>query len=152
MTADKDAIGRAVDADLERPQPGLAWQRFLPSGPLAFLPLSDGRAKRVAHQRRARKAVRCQQFGDDETEFQACETGAWTDMDAGTVQQVVVGLSENSGAVVSGGGSVAVVQFEVIGAKGGSQLNLSRLSASGANATQLTGNAPPPVIINTVAQ
>ncbi|MBK8337759.1 MAG: type II and III secretion system protein [Sterolibacteriaceae bacterium] len=66
--------------------------------------------------------------------------------------QVVVGLSENSGAVVSGGGSVAVVQFEVIGAKGGSQLNLSRLSASGANATQLTGNAPPPVIINTVAQ
>lgn len=66
--------------------------------------------------------------------------------------QVVVGLSENSGAVVSGGGSVAVVQFEVIAAKGGSQLSLSRLSASGANATQLTGNAPPPVIINTVAQ
>jgi general secretion pathway protein D len=66
--------------------------------------------------------------------------------------QVVVGLAENSGAVVSGGGSVAVVQFEVIAAKGGSQLNLSRLSASGASATQLTINAPPPVIINTVAQ
>ncbi len=66
--------------------------------------------------------------------------------------QVVVGLAENGGAVVSGGGTVAVVQLEVVAAKGGSQLNLARLSASGASATQLTINAPPPVIINTVAQ
>lgn len=32
---------------LEHPQPELAWQRFLPSGPLAFLPLADGRASIV---------------------------------------------------------------------------------------------------------
>ena len=39
--------GLVAHIDLERPQPGLAWQRFLPSGPLAFLPLSDGRASIV---------------------------------------------------------------------------------------------------------
>lgn len=66
--------------------------------------------------------------------------------------QVVIGLSENAGAAVSGGGSVSVIQLEVIAAKGGSQLNLSRVSAAGADAAQLTANGPPPVIINTVAQ
>ena len=66
--------------------------------------------------------------------------------------QVVIGLSENSGVAVTGGGSVSVIQLEVIAAKGGSQLSLSRVSAAGANAAQLTANAPPPVIINTVAQ
>lgn len=65
--------------------------------------------------------------------------------------QVVVGLSENAGTAVSGGGSVSVVQLEVIAAKGGSQLSLSRVSAAGANAAQLTATAPPPIIINTVA-
>jgi 2-octaprenyl-3-methyl-6-methoxy-1,4-benzoquinol hydroxylase/2-octaprenylphenol hydroxylase len=33
--------------ELECPQPRLAWQRFLASGPLAFLPLADGRASIV---------------------------------------------------------------------------------------------------------
>lgn len=66
--------------------------------------------------------------------------------------QVVIGLSENGGTAVSGGGSVAVVQMEVVAAKGGSQLSLSRVSAAGANDAPLTANAPPPVIINTVAQ
>lgn len=66
--------------------------------------------------------------------------------------QVTIGLSENSGAAVSGGGTVSSIQFEVIAAKGGSQLNLSRVSAAGANAAPLTANPPPPVIINTVAQ
>ena len=66
--------------------------------------------------------------------------------------QVVIGLSENGGSAVSGGGSVAVIQLEVVAAKGGSQLSLSRVSATGANDAPLTANAPPPVIINTVAQ
>lgn len=39
--------GLVAHIDLERAQPGLAWQRFLPTGPLAFLPLSDGRASIV---------------------------------------------------------------------------------------------------------
>jgi len=65
--------------------------------------------------------------------------------------QVIVSLAENGGSPVSGGGSVSIVQLEVIAAKGGSQLSLSRLSASGANDAALGGSAPPPVMVNTVA-
>ncbi len=65
--------------------------------------------------------------------------------------QVTISLAENGGSPVSGGGSVSIVQLEVIAAKGGSQLSLSRLSASGANDAALGGNAPPPVMVNTVA-
>lgn len=39
--------GLVAHIDLEHPQHELAWQRFLPSGPLAFLPLADGRASIV---------------------------------------------------------------------------------------------------------
>lgn len=39
--------GLVAHIELERPQSELAWQRFLPSGPLAFLPLADGRASIV---------------------------------------------------------------------------------------------------------
>jgi len=39
--------GLVAHVDLERAHDSIAWQRFLPSGPLAFLPLADGRASIV---------------------------------------------------------------------------------------------------------
>lgn len=45
----RDYGQRAIVAaiETERPNRGVAWQRFLPDGPLAFLPLSDGRSSIV---------------------------------------------------------------------------------------------------------
>lgn len=65
--------------------------------------------------------------------------------------QVLVGLSDNSGGTTASGGSIAVVQFEVVAPKGGSQLTLSRINANGENDAPLTVNPPAPVIVNTAA-
>jgi 2-octaprenyl-3-methyl-6-methoxy-1,4-benzoquinol hydroxylase/2-octaprenylphenol hydroxylase len=48
-TSGRDYAQRAVVAHVgtERPHDGTAWQRFLPSGPLALLPLADGRSSLV---------------------------------------------------------------------------------------------------------
>ena len=45
----RDYAQRAVVAHVatERPHAGTAWQRFQPGGPLAFLPLADGRCSIV---------------------------------------------------------------------------------------------------------
>ncbi|HVT31310.1 MAG TPA: UbiH/UbiF/VisC/COQ6 family ubiquinone biosynthesis hydroxylase [Rhodanobacteraceae bacterium] len=47
--ADRDYEQRAIVAHVrtERPHEDTAWQRFLPGGPLAFLPLADGRSSIV---------------------------------------------------------------------------------------------------------
>ncbi|MGH8158460.1 MAG: UbiH/UbiF/VisC/COQ6 family ubiquinone biosynthesis hydroxylase [Rhodanobacter sp.] len=48
-TRGRDYAQRAVVAHVrtERPHEGTAWQRFLPSGPMALLPLADGRSSIV---------------------------------------------------------------------------------------------------------
>ena len=49
VTRGRDYAQRAVVAHVatERPHENTAWQRFLPSGPLALLPLADGRSSVV---------------------------------------------------------------------------------------------------------
>jgi ubiquinone biosynthesis UbiH/UbiF/VisC/COQ6 family hydroxylase len=59
------------------PNPGVAWQRFLPGGPLAFLPLADGRSSMV-WTRPAEEAGPLLSLPDDqflEVLFEAAEGG-----------------------------------------------------------------------------
>lgn len=62
----RDYAQRAVVAHVttERPHQGAAWQRFLPGGPLAFLPLADGRSSVVWSLPEAR-AREVQSLDDD---------------------------------------------------------------------------------------
>ena len=58
------------------PNPGLAWQRFMEGGPLAFLPLQDGSSSIVWTQPEA-QARRLLELGDDEfcAELEQAATG-----------------------------------------------------------------------------
>lgn len=66
--------------------------------------------------------------------------------------QVSVELAENGGVVVNGGGSIAVIQLEVIAPKGVSQVRVGRVTATGPNDAPLAAPAPPPAVVNTTAQ
>lgn len=79
----RDYAARAVVAHVstQRPHEGTAWQRFLPGGPLAFLPLADGRCSIVWSLPEA-AAARVLALEDDA--FRA-ELGAALDFRLGTI-------------------------------------------------------------------
>ncbi len=66
-----------------RPNPGIAWQRFLDGGPLAFLPLEDGRSSIVWTRPRA-EADRLLEMPDTEfmAELQAASEGWLGELEA----------------------------------------------------------------------
>ena len=51
--------------ETETPNPGVAWQRFMDGGPLAFLPLEDGSSS-IVWSRPEAEAARLLELGDDE--------------------------------------------------------------------------------------
>ena len=69
--------GLVAVIDTEQPNPGLAWQRFMEGGPLAFLPLQDGTSS-IVWSRPQAEARRLLDLDDDSflTELQEA---AWTE-------------------------------------------------------------------------
>lgn len=63
-TWDYNQVGVVAVVGKSRANPGVAWQRFLAGGPLAFLPLEDGRSSIVWSQP-SREAQRLMQCDDD---------------------------------------------------------------------------------------
>jgi 2-octaprenyl-3-methyl-6-methoxy-1,4-benzoquinol hydroxylase/2-octaprenylphenol hydroxylase len=57
--------GVVAVVETETPNPGVAWQRFMDGGPLAFLPLQDG-ASSIVWSRPEAEAARLLALGDDE--------------------------------------------------------------------------------------
>jgi 2-octaprenyl-3-methyl-6-methoxy-1,4-benzoquinol hydroxylase/2-octaprenylphenol hydroxylase len=86
--AGRDYGQRAVVAHVstERPHEATAWQRFLPGGPLAFLPLADGRSSIVWSLPEA-EAVRILALDDDA--FRA-ELGCASDFRLGAIKDSTV--------------------------------------------------------------
>ena len=67
----------------DQPNPGIAWQRFTEHGPLALLPLADGRSSIVWSQP-SRRAAELRDM--DEEDF-ICELNNWQDSPFGSVTE-----------------------------------------------------------------
>jgi len=69
--------GLVTVVETEQVNPGVAWQRFMPGGPLAFLPLQDGKSS-IVWSRPQAEARRLLEM-DDEPFLAELQEAAWTE-------------------------------------------------------------------------